>query len=650
MPNILSIRNHTPRWFILIIDVMISLVSIGAAYLLRFNFKLPPESFDSENIKSFYYVLPVVIFIRLLSFLLSKTYQGLVRYTSTKDAGRIFFVLIIGSLTFGLINIITFQATELFLIPISVIGIDFLMNVFLMTGSRFFVKALYLDYTISSKEKQNALIFGISELALITKRTLSQDIGSMYKVVAFVDNTNLHIGKKIDGLNVYNAENLKPLIEKFNIKALILSEIDIPSDLKTEVVDICLQQNVKILSLPNVNSWINGELSVNQIKEIKIEDLLERSPIKLDKKEIRKYTLNKTILVTGAAGSIGSEIVKQLSRFQPEKIIIFDQAETPLYDLELDLSERYNFNNFDILIGDLTNRHRLKSVFEKYRPSVVFHAAAYKHVPMMESHPAEAIRTNVYGTKMVADFAVEYGVHKFVMISTDKAVNPTNVMGASKRIAEIYTQSLNKKGKTKFITTRFGNVLGSNGSVINRFRKQIQKGGPVTVTHPEITRYFMTIPEACQLVLEAGAMGKGGEIFIFDMGKSVKIVNLAKKMVQLSGLQLGKDIQISFTGLRPGEKLYEELLNDKENTLPTHHPQIMIGKVKKYELAAVENEISELIILAHTQEEFDIVSKMKKMVPEFTSQNSKYEELDVNEVKKEVLNKLEIKDKSNVKK
>jgi FlaA1/EpsC-like NDP-sugar epimerase len=626
--NIFSLRNQTPRWFILIIDLGISFTSIVAAYLLRFNFKLPDEYLILENIKSFYFVIPIVLIVRFSSFLISRTYLGLVRYTSTKDAGRIFFVLIIGSMSFGVINIFTYQAHTIFFIPISVIGIDFLANVFLMTGSRFFVKALYLDYAIKSKEKQSTLVFGISELALITKRTLSQDIGSLYKVVAFIDNTNVHTGKKIDGLNVYNAQNLEPLIEKYDVKAIILAEKDIPSDLKTEVIDTCLHLNIKILSLPSVNNWINGELSVNQIKEIRIEDLLERSPIKLDKKEIGKYTLDKTILVTGAAGSIGSEIVKQLSKFQPKKIIVFDQAESPLYDLELDLIERYNFTNFEIIIGDLTNTHRLKSVFETYKPSVVFHAAAYKHVPMMENHPSEAIRTNVYGTKMLADFAIEFEVSKFVMISTDKAVNPTNVMGASKRIAEIYTQSLNEKGKTRFITTRFGNVLGSNGSVINRFRKQIQKGGPVTVTHPEITRYFMTIPEACQLVLEAGAMGKGGEIFIFDMGKSVKIVNLAKKMIQLSGLQIGKDIHISFTGLRPGEKLYEELLNNKENTLPTHHPQIMIGKVNKYELAKVENEISELIISAHTQDALDIVAKMKKMVPEFTSQNSIYEQLD----------------------
>lgn len=627
--NIFSLRDHTPRWFILIIDLGISFISIVAAYLLRFNFKLPDEYLILENIQSFYFVIPVVIIIRFISFLISRTYLGLVRYTSTKDAGRIFFVLIIGSLSFAVLNIITYEVRTIFFIPVSVIGIDFLMNVFLMTGSRFFVKALYLDYAIKSKEKQSAIIFGISELALITKRTLSQDIGSLYKVVAFIDNTNVHTGKKIDGLNVYNTENLETLIERYDIQAIILAEKDIPSDLKTEVIDTCLQLNIKILSLPSVNDWINGELSVNQIKEIKIEDLLERSPIKLDKKEIGKYTLNKIILVTGAAGSIGSEIVKQLSKFQPEKIIVFDQAESPLYDLELDLVEKHNFTNFEIIIGDLTNTHRLKSVFEKYKPSVVFHAAAYKHVPMMENHPSEAVRTNVYGTKMLADFAIEYGVHKFVMISTDKAVNPTNVMGASKRIAEIYTQSLNEKRKTKFITTRFGNVLGSNGSVINRFRKQIQKGGPLTVTHPEITRYFMTIPEACQLVLEAGAMGKGGEIFIFDMGKSVKIVNLAKKMIQLSGLQLGKDIHISFTGLRPGEKLYEELLNNKENTLPTHHPQIMIGKVSQYELAKVENEISELIITAHTGDAFGIVAKMKKLVPEFTSQNSIYEQLDI---------------------
>ncbi len=626
----LLIHEHFPRWLILIIDMIISFVSIAIAYFLRFNFAIPHEYLHISSYHSIYFVIPTVLFIRLISFIISRTYAGIVRYTSTKDAGRIFVVLISGTLFLGIGNMISFKFTHAFFIPVSVLGIDFLANMFLMAGSRFFVKSVYLEYAFRMKETKNAIIFGISELAILTKRTLLKDAESNHQIVAFIDHTDLHIGKKIDGIEIYKPEELESLIEKHSITTLILAEKHIPAELKSMVIDICLRENIKVLTLPDVNRWINGELSVRQIRKIKIDDLLERPPIKLDEKEIRNYTLNKTILVTGAAGSIGSEIVKQLLHFQPHKIIIFDQAESPLYDLELDLSEKYHFNNFDIVIGDCTNPYRLRRVFTVFKPTVVFHAAAYKHVPMMENNPSEAIRTNVNGTKLLADIALEFGVRKFVMISTDKAVNPTNVMGASKRIAEIYTQSLNAKGKTQFITTRFGNVLGSNGSVINRFRMQLEKGGPITVTHPEITRYFMTIPEACQLVLEAGAMGKGGEIFIFDMGKSVKILDMAKKMIQFSGLKLGEDIQISFTGLRPGEKLYEELLNDKENTLPTHHSQIMIGNVKKYEFSVIEKEIAELIFLGHTQDNFAIVEKMKKIVPEFISQNSVYEELDLN--------------------
>ena len=626
-------QENFPRWLILIIDLIFSFTSICLAYFLRFNFSIPDIYFIFSNHRSIYFAIPAVVFLRLLSFLISRTYKGVVRYTSTKDAGRIFLVLVAGSIVLGIVNLVSYKYTRAFFIPVSVIGIDFLTNVFLMTGSRFFVKSVYLEYAYQSKFKRNAIIFGISELAVLTKRTLLKDAESDHQIVAFIDHTNLHAGRNIDGIKIYKLDELASLIDKFHISTMILAEKNISAELKSQLVDLCLQQNIKILTLPDVNRWINGELSVKQIRKIKIEDLLERDPIKLDDNEIRKYTLNKTILVTGAAGSIGSEIVKQLLRFQPNKIIIFDQAESPLYDLELELSEKYRFNNFEIVIGDLTNPHRLKRVFNAYKPSVVFHAAAYKHVPMMENNPSEAIRTNVNGTKLLADTALEFGVKKFVMISTDKAVNPTNVMGASKRIAEIYTQSLNTIGKTQFITTRFGNVLGSNGSVINRFRMQIEKGGPITVTHPEITRYFMTIPEACQLVLEAGAMGKGGEIFIFDMGKSVKIIDMAKKMIQFSGLKLGEDIQICFTGLRPGEKLYEELLNAKENTVPTFHSQIMIAKVKKYDFEIVENEIAELIILGHSQDNFAIVEKMKKIVPEFISQNSVYEELDLNQNK-----------------
>ena len=410
---------------------------------------------------------------------------------------------------------------------------------------------------------------------------------------------------------------------------MIIANKDVDPVRKSSIIDVCLNNNIKVLTLPDVNKWINGELSVKQIRKFKIEDLLERPSINLNEDKIKKDTLNQVVLVTGAAGSIGSEMVKQLLKFKPKLIIIFDQAESPLYDLELELNEKYKFNKFEIVIGNIANEYRIEKVFDKYRPSVVYHAAAYKHVPMMENNPAEAIRTNVKGTKIVADLSIKYNVKKFVMISTDKAVNPTNIMGASKRIAEIYTQSSNKKNVTKFITTRFGNVLGSNGSVINRFRKQIEKGGPITVTHPEITRYFMTIPEACQLVLEAGAMGKGGEIFVFDMGTSVKIADMAKKMIKLSGLELGKDIQLSFTGLRPGEKLYEELLNDKELTMPTHHSQIMIGKVKEYDFESITKQISSLISILPENNNFSIVRMMKEIVPEFKSQNSEYEIIDI---------------------
>jgi FlaA1/EpsC-like NDP-sugar epimerase len=382
------------------------------------------------------------------------------------------------------------------------------------------------------------------------------------------------------------------------------------------------------LNVPPVTNWINGELSFKQIKKIKIEDLLEREPIQLDIPLIMQQITGKSILITGAAGSIGSEIARQIVPFHPGKLILLDQNESALYDIELEIEDKFKLKNVEPVIGDIRNTERMRNVFNTFKPEIVFHAAAYKHVPLMENNPSESILTNVYGTKLIADLSVEFGVKKFVMISTDKAVNPTNIMGATKRIAEIYTQSLNFNSNTKFITTRFGNVLGSNGSVIPRFKKQIEEGGPITVTHPEITRYFMTIPEACQLVLEAGTIGNGGEVFIFDMGKSVKIVDLAKKMIKLSGLALGKDIQLVFIGLRPGEKLYEELLNDHENTIPTHNPKIMVAKVKEYDLQTISKDIIELNSLFYTQNNESIVRKMKDILPEFISNNSVYEQLD----------------------
>jgi len=619
------LKKNTPRWIIFIIDLLICFVSITLSYFLRFNFSIP----ENET-STLAFVIPFVLFIRSVSFLISRSYANIIRYTSAKDTERIFIIISFGSLFFLISNIISFYYINgRFIIPTSIIIIDFLTTVFIMTSFRLVVKTLYMELNNPNRNKTNVIIYGVDQFAVITKRTLDRDAGTKYKAIAFIDDNNENIGKKLEGVNIFNLENLSSLLQKYDVSNLIIAKKQIDFKIKNKIIDKCLNFNTKVLSVPDVNTWINGELSFNQIKGINIEDLLERSPIVLGEKQIRDQLLNKTILVTGAAGSIGSEIVKQITKFNPKKIILFDQAESPLYDLELELKEKDNFHNFDIVIGNLTNFYRVKKVFEIYQPSFVYHAAAYKHVPMMENNPSEAILTNVWGTKNIADLAILHNVNKFVLISTDKAVNPTNIMGASKRIAEIYVQSINKTCETSFITTRFGNVLGSNGSVIPRFKKQIEKGGPVTITHPEVTRYFMTISEACQLVLEASLMGKGGEIFIFDMGKCIKIIDLAKKIIKLSGLTLGKDIHISYTGLRPGEKLYEELLNDTENTLPTHHSQIMVAKVREYDFKYISKVIHELVRLLISHDNYEIVKLMKKIVPEFKSKNSIYEELDI---------------------
>ncbi|MCQ2973939.1 MAG: polysaccharide biosynthesis protein [Bacteroidales bacterium] len=611
-------KLHAPKWVVFFIDVCIVCISIFISYLLRFNFSIS-ESINQGLAFAFAIILP----IRILAFLISKTYAGLVRYTSTNDAIRICATVFLSSVLIFSVDF-AFKQT----IPISIVILECILSIAFLTLSRFVVKALYFEYKNTETSRQNVLILGANEFALTTKRTLDRDAGTNYNVVAFVDQNNLSIGKNIDGVSIFGIEKLEELIDSKKVTTLIFAEQVDNKKSKQEIIDCCLNKNVKILSTPNVSKWTNGELSFKQIKNIKIEDLLERDPIKLDELEIRKDIVNKVVMVTGAAGSIGSEIVRQLTKFNPKTIVIFDQAESPLYDLELELREKYKFDNFEIVIGSVTDKVRLTATFEAFHPTIIYHAAAYKHVPMMENNPSQAIQNNVYGTKLLADFSVKYNVAKFVMVSTDKAVNPTNVMGCSKRICEIYTQSLNKRFNTKFITTRFGNVLGSNGSVIPRFKAQIEKGGPVTVTDPKITRFFMTIPEACQLVLQAGTLGNGGEIFIFDMGKSVKIIDLAKKMIKLSGLTLGKDIAITYTGLRPGEKLYEEVLNDKEKTIPTSHSQIMVARVREYDFAQVSSQISELIDLVKTCDNFRIVAKMKQIVPEFKSENSIYEELD----------------------
>lgn len=620
-------KYNLPRWTILLIDLAICAFSLTLAFFLRFNFKSIPQN----ELDNFPIAYSVVLSVRLISFVISKTYKGVVRYTGAKDASRIFIIVLAGSLVLYFINIITRQLIlGHYIIPHSVIIIDALVTIFIMISSRLAIKAIYFENKNPEREKTHVIIYGAGESGIITKRTLDRDAAVRYKVVGFIDDDEKKKGRSLEGVFIFSSDKLHELITENQVESVILSIQNLSPAKKNSIIDECLKYGVRVLNVPPVAKWINGELSFNQIKSINIEELLERDPIKLDNGLINEQLNDKIILITGAAGSIGSELARQCAKFNPRMLVLLDQAESPLHELELEFSEKSLSFKHEVVIGDVRNKERLQHVFKTFKPQIVFHAAAYKHVPMMENNPSESILTNILGTKTVADLAVGNNVEKFVMISTDKAVNPTNVMGASKRIAEIYTQSLGKNSQTKFITTRFGNVLGSNGSVIPRFKKQIEQGGPITITHPDITRFFMTIPEACQLVLEAGCMGKGGEIFVFDMGKSVKIVDLARNMIKLSGLKENTDIKIIYTGLRPGEKLYEELLASSENTLPTHHKQILVGKVREYEFAEVTQFINELIALFNSQDNKRIVAKMKDIVPEFVSNNSVFETLDKN--------------------
>ena len=618
--------ENTPRWIIFTIDLLISIFSLLLAYLLRFNFNIP-----LDYIETFVYIFPIVLSLRIASFFIFKTYSGIIRYTSTIDMQRIFVIVTGISLLIATINGISFYfVNQSFLIPFSVVIIEYLCTMFLMIAFRITVKLIYFEFKNASKDTKRIVIYGAGAEGIVTKRTLERDEDHKYKVVAFIADKRAKIGKKIEGVTIYPIERLEYLIENEEIDEIIIAVNNLAKTRKQEIVERALTKNVKVLHVPPVKNWINDELSSNQIQEVKIEDLLGREPIHLDSINIKGQLSEKRVLITGAAGSIGSEIVRQVSHFFPSKLILLDQAESPLYDIENEIKEQFGENLCEIVVADVANISRMENVYNTFRPDVVYHCAAYKHVPIMEDNPSEAILTNILGTKIMVDLADKYKVDSFVMVSTDKAVNPTNVMGASKRVAEIYAQSKSKISKTKFITTRFGNVLGSNGSVIPLFKRQIANGGPVCVTHPEITRYFMTIPEACQLVLEAGAMGAGGEIFIFDMGSPIKIIDLAKKMIKLSGLKVGKDIEIKITGLRSGEKLYEELLNNAENTIPTHHPEIMIGKVRDYNIEDIEDDINSLVDSPSSKDNFELVGKIKKLVPEFISQNSIYGKLDKN--------------------
>ncbi|GGE59849.1 capsular polysaccharide biosynthesis protein [Pedobacter psychrotolerans] len=623
---------------------MICLISLGVAYFIRYNFDI-----TDLDVIFFSRSALVTIAINIVVFLAVKSYSGIIRYTSAQDTLRILFAVVISSASLFVLNVSILAFLNKMLISNIIVVVYGLVSFVILITYRVLIKYFFTYVKNLNLDKMRVVIYGAGEAGVATKRTFDHDNRINKNIVAFVDDDLRKVGKTIDGVRILDAKDLKLLISNREIDELIFASFSIPIEVKNEIVDACLAYDVVVLNIPPSNVWIDGKLQSSQIQNLNIEDLLNRKTIEIDVEGIRNQIRNKRIMITGAAGSIGSEIVRQLLKFEPSLIILNDQSETALHELYLELEESSQNANYHAAVGDVRDVKRMEYLFETYKPHFVYHAAAYKHVPLMEDNPCEAIKTNVMGTKLLADLSVKYGVRKFVMISTDKAVNPTNIMGASKRIAEIYVQSLNNtlinqnhifsnglsyinelnvKPITKFITTRFGNVLGSNGSVIPRFKQQIEKGGPVTVTHPEITRYFMTIPEACRLVLEAGNMGVGGEIYIFDMGKSVKIVELAKKMIRLAGLIPNQDIKIQYSGLRPGEKLFEELLNDNENTMPTHHHKIMIGKVREYIFNDVEQHIYKLINCARSNDNRQVVVMMKQLVQEYKSNNSIYEELD----------------------
>lgn len=627
--KLISQLTILPRWVIVFLDFFVLVFASILGYSLRFNF----------NINEIIYFQPL-IGICLLSFggvissLITKSYAGIVRFTGIDDAIKIFLTSLLNLSFTSIINLVYYYNTEKNLVPYSVIIIFLFTSVFLLLFYRLMVKNIYSYYRSEINKKINIVIFGAGHLGLSTKQALSTDAKGLYKVVGFLEDDPRKIGKEVNGVRIYTSRYLPKLVRSQNIKEVIIAIHDLTQSRKNQLVDVCLRYHLKVKVVPSVEEWVSGGLSSGHLREVKIEDLLGRTSIHLGDNQLIDSLQGKKVCITGAAGSIGSEIARQVMKYSPKELVLLDQAESALYVLEREMAELSHAGSTIFYLADIRDEQRMSSIFQEHRPDIIFHAAAYKHVPLIESNPSEAIKTNILGTRLLADLAVRFNVQRFVMISTDKAVNPTNVMGCSKRIAEIYVQALNThlsligNYQTRFITTRFGNVLGSNGSVIPLFKKQIEAGGPITVTHPEVIRYFMTIPEACRLVLEAGSMGQGGEIFLFDMGRPVRIYDLARKMALLAGLQPGRDIEIVFTGLRDGEKLYEELLGDAENTIPTHHEKIMKARVAEYEYGEVVKDIGLLSDLIHDQNELKMVAMMKEMVPEFKSNYSRFEILD----------------------
>ncbi|WP_378187981.1 polysaccharide biosynthesis protein [Aquimarina sp. W85] len=617
-------HKHASKWLVLTIDIFLTLFNFFLAYVIRFGIALDIDS------KILAVQIPIMVVFSLVSFLVIGSYKGVVRHTGIRDAYNLFLAVTILLAISGALMFTSRWSLmpDLLNIPVSILFIHYLLNIIVLTTSRLVFKYCYNYIKSNLGDTTRTMIYGAGDSGLVTLAAISNESYKSVHVIGFIDDNPHKIDKTIDGTKVYSSTAItSEFIKKHKVSDIIVSIPHIGKKRLSEITDQLLPLNVKVKIVPAVNDWIDGKLNASQIKQIQIEDLLDRAPISLENQNIKRELKGKVIMITGAAGSIGSEIVRQASFYKYKQLVLVDQAESALYDLQQELLSK-EVTNFVPLVADIRDHQRIETIFQKYKPNMVFHAAAYKHVPLMEANPCEAIKINVLGTRKLADLSSKYGVDKFVFVSTDKAVNPTNVMGATKRVAEMYIKCLHKTSKTKFITTRFGNVLGSNGSVIPLFKKQIENGGPLTVTHKDVTRFFMTIPEASQLVIEAGTMGNGGEIFIFDMGESVKIFDLAKKMIRLSGLHYPNDIDIEISGLRPGEKLYEELLADTENTLPTYHKKIMISKFDDHDPSIIKDKIDDLCIMNLLSQDYLIVGKLKEIVPEYISKNSLFETID----------------------
>ena len=623
--------EYLPRWVVFFMDVFLTIFSSEVSYLIIRSLRV--KFYDTLDVPTRY---GIVVLVNIIFFVIFKTYSGIIRYSTFIDGVKLLYATLCALFTLIIINYSTYFliGKKIYLLPS--LFINFLVTFSVLFLFRIFIKIVFENITSFEKNPQalKAVIYGADSNAISVVKGLQSEKIKRFKIVGFIDKRNLDSSKRILDIPILNSKKkISVVLRAINAQVLIISDHSLSNIEKLKIVEDCLDSNIKVYKSGAISDWENQEAISKKIIEFKIDDLLGRSTISLDQEPISNQLLDKIILITGAAGSIGSELAKQIITFNPAEIIILDQAETPLHFLSSEMEKLNSDTKITAIIADIRNKETLKRIFKSKKPEVVYHAAAYKHVPMMEENPSQAIYTNVLGTMNTADLASEYGVESFVYISTDKAVNPSNVMGASKRIAERYIQGLslnakNEQSKIKFITTRFGNVLGSTGSVVPLFTEQIQNGGPITITHPDVIRYFMTIPEACQLVIEAGAMGNGGEIFIFDMGEPVKIIDLAKKMIRLAGLVPEIDIEIKTIGLRPGEKLYEELLNDHSKTVPTHNSKIMIANDTSTDYDLLFTKVEELIALANNNNNNKLVAKMKEIVPEFVSMNSQYNQLD----------------------